>query len=230
MSCNIARVVQYEPIRFCSWCDGWSGPTRGSGSDVYMEHQQLCWCPLAIRRTEHRPAIDKANSLVPHSAPSKPPLNAHQHWWVHSGSWTSRTSWLRADGRWLGPSVWSPVDCLRCPRSTLGSLAEEDAELMLFLLEWMRGCVVCEQLLCFVLSCLVIRLSGAALGNKHYPTVMAKCVDLQPFCQIWRVGLTLQGSATSMKFSSLMTELNQKDPRWHLSQFPNTCFSVFNCP
>ena len=33
--------------------------------------------PLAIRRAEYRPAIDKANSLVPHSLPSKPPLYAH---------------------------------------------------------------------------------------------------------------------------------------------------------
>lgn len=30
--------------------------------------------PWPLGRTEYRPAIDKANSLVPHSAPSKPPL------------------------------------------------------------------------------------------------------------------------------------------------------------
>lgn len=44
--------------------------------------------PMAIRRTEYRPAIDKANSLVPHSPPSKLPLNTHQHEWAapHTGS------------------------------------------------------------------------------------------------------------------------------------------------
>lgn len=38
--------------------------------------------PLPLWRTENRPAIDETNSLVPHSAPSKPPLCAHQHEWV----------------------------------------------------------------------------------------------------------------------------------------------------
>ena len=46
--------------------------------------------PRPLRRTEYRPAIDKANSLVPNSLPSKPPLNAHHcegNAPLHSGSW-----------------------------------------------------------------------------------------------------------------------------------------------
>lgn len=38
--------------------------------------------PWPLGRTEYRPAIDKANSLVPHSAPSKAPLKAHHREWV----------------------------------------------------------------------------------------------------------------------------------------------------
>lgn len=38
--------------------------------------------PWPLGRTEYRPAFDKANSLVPHSPPSKAPLNAHHHEWV----------------------------------------------------------------------------------------------------------------------------------------------------
>lgn len=66
-------------------------PTLGeNGWDVYMEHQQLCWCLLAIRRTEYKLAIDKANSLVPHSPPSKPPLNAPSTWVGHTTHWKLR--------------------------------------------------------------------------------------------------------------------------------------------
>lgn len=41
----------------------------------------LSMSPWPLGRTEYRPAIDKANSLVPHSPPSRPPLNTHQHEW-----------------------------------------------------------------------------------------------------------------------------------------------------
>lgn len=62
---DLQRRLQWRPW----WGNGWG---------VYTEHQQLFWCLLAIRETEDKPAIDKANSLVPHSPPSRPPLNAHQ--------------------------------------------------------------------------------------------------------------------------------------------------------
>ena len=59
--------------RWLKWRPWW-----GNCGGVYMEHQRLFWCVLVIRDTEHKPAIDKANSLVPYSPPSKSPLNAHQ--------------------------------------------------------------------------------------------------------------------------------------------------------
>lgn len=105
MACNMASVLQHEPITLWTQYHGWSGgPTQGSGWDVYMEHQQLCWFPLAIRRAEHRPAIDKANSLVPHSPPSKPPLNVHRPWVGRTTHWKLRISRifsLHADDRGL---------------------------------------------------------------------------------------------------------------------------------
>lgn len=48
---------------------------------------------LVIRRTEYRPTIDKANSLVSHSAPSKPPLHTHQPEWPTSGPGSAPFPW-----------------------------------------------------------------------------------------------------------------------------------------
>lgn len=66
--------------------------------------------PLAIRRTEYRPAIDKANSLVPHSPPSKPPLTAHQHEWVTSHTLEAEDHAFPAFQTVTG--VWSDVACI----------------------------------------------------------------------------------------------------------------------
>ncbi|MEQ2166183.1 hypothetical protein GOODEAATRI_025269, partial [Goodea atripinnis] len=61
---------------------------------TYREEAEMFTCgpsaalfmpPLAIRKTEYRPTIDKTNSLVSHSAPSKPPLDAHQPEWAARG-------------------------------------------------------------------------------------------------------------------------------------------------
>lgn len=65
----------------------------------------------AIRRTEYRPAIDKPNSLVPHSLPSKLPLDM-------SGS--HRTQWKPRSIHFLSSRSWHAmkfyfegVNCLR---------------------------------------------------------------------------------------------------------------------
>lgn len=65
----------------------------------------------AIRRTEYRPAIDKPNSLVPHSLPSKLPLDM-------SGS--HRTQWKPRSIHFLSSRSWHTmkfyfegVNCLR---------------------------------------------------------------------------------------------------------------------
>lgn len=65
----------------------------------------------AIRRTEYRPAIDKPNSLVPHSLPSKLPLDMsgshHTQWKPRSIHFLSSRSWHAMKFYFEG------VNCLR---------------------------------------------------------------------------------------------------------------------
>lgn len=96
----MACVVQHEPIRWRARCDGWGEAPHWEVAEMFTwSISSSVDVLLAIRRPEYRPAIDEANSLVPHSPPSKPPLNAHRHEWVapHTGSWGSHTFCLYAD-------------------------------------------------------------------------------------------------------------------------------------
>lgn len=106
-ACKVfARKVRRLILWFCWWLQ-WRPLIHGVQEGGKMAEMLTwsidspCWCLLAIRRTEYKPAIDKANSLVSHSAPSKPPLNAHQHEWLapHTGKLEGTTHFLSSHRR-----------------------------------------------------------------------------------------------------------------------------------